>query len=241
MALELSDEAKVAIELYLKQINEKNEEQRQKRMTLYATIVGVFIAAFTGILIGLLAWALNNITSGTHDAAVVAAKQETQRLLETPPVLQTINSHITQANDAALKATQSAAGAHAAASEAEDSLKTLQTSLAADKEVVSAIKDLNKFVDDIVKNPEFQNGVVAKVTAQITKLESDLSTWEGNLTYEPTAPMSVKPPQTHAPDHYSTMSCPQGNFMIGMTLFTDVTESFLDRAQILCRPLIPHP
>jgi prefoldin subunit 5 len=183
---------------------------------------------------------LSNITSGTHDAAVIAAKQETQRLLETPPILQTISSHITQANDAALKATQSAAGAHAAASEAEDSLTSLKTTLAADKEVVSAIKDLNKFVDDISKNPEFQTGVVAKVTAQITKLESELRTWEGNPTYIPTAPIFVMPPQTHAPDHYSSMSCPQGNFMTGMTLFTDVNESFLQRAQILCRPLIPR-
>ncbi len=231
MPLELSDDAKVAIELYLKSINEKNEEQRQKRITIYTTVAGLFIAAFTG----LLTWA---ITSGTHDAAIVAAKEETQRLLETPPVLQTINSHITQASDAALKATRSAAGADAAASEAEDSLKTLKTTLAADKDVVSAIKDINKFVDDIVKKPEFINGVSVKVTAQITELESELKTWTGEPTYIPTAPMFVMPPQTHAPDHYSTMACPQGYFMMGMTLFTDVNESFLQRAQIMCRPLI---
>jgi hypothetical protein len=181
LALELTDDAKVAIELYLKQINEKNEEQRQKRITLYTTIIGVFIAAFTGILIGLLAWALSNITSGTHDAAVLAAKQETQRLLETPPVLQTISSHITQANDAALKATQSAAGAHAAASEAEDSLKSLQTTLAADKEVVSAIKDLSKFVDDIAKNPTFQNAVSAKLNELNEPIKKRIDDLDGQL------------------------------------------------------------
>jgi flagellar basal body-associated protein FliL len=106
MPLVLTDDAKVAIELYIKQLNEKNEEQRQKRIALYSTIIGIFTAAFTGVIVGLLAWALNSIITGTHDAAVEAAKQETVRVLQL--TLQTINTTTERANDAALKATQSA-------------------------------------------------------------------------------------------------------------------------------------
>ena len=62
MPLVLRDDEKVAIELYVKQLNEKNEEQRQKRIVLYTTIIGIFTAAFTGVIVGLLAWSLNGIT-----------------------------------------------------------------------------------------------------------------------------------------------------------------------------------
>jgi len=175
MPLVLTDEERVAIELYVKQLNEKNEEQRQKRIVLYTTIIGIFTAAFTAVVIGLLAWALNSITSGTHDAAVEAAKQETERQLKSPPILQLISSTTERANGAAIEASKSAAEARveatqarAEATEADVSLKTLRTTIASSTAVVSALQDVNNFADNIVKNREFQSGVVDKLNNVIS-------------------------------------------------------------------------
>jgi hypothetical protein len=157
------------------QLNEENEEQRQKRIGLYSTIIGIFTAAFTAIIVGLLAWALTSIISGTHYAAVEAAKQETVRLLQSPPILQQISSTTERANVASVTASASAAEARveatqarAEATEADLSLKTLRTTIASTTAVASALQDVNKFVDNIAKNPEFQSGVVDKLTHVIS-------------------------------------------------------------------------
>jgi hypothetical protein len=182
MPLELHDDAKVAIELYVKQLNTQNEEQRQKRVVLYATIIGIFTAAFTGVIVGLLAWALNSITSGTHGAAVEAAKQETARLLQSPPILQAINSTTERANDAALKATQSAAEARVEATEADVSLKTLRTTIASTTTVASALQDVNNFEHNIANDPEFQRAVVNKLTEIISAKLDDINQLKLRLT-----------------------------------------------------------
>jgi hypothetical protein len=74
MPLELSDAAKVAVELYLKEINEKAEDLRHQRIVRYTSILGLFTAAIGALLV----WTL---TTGARDAAVAAAAAETRRLL----------------------------------------------------------------------------------------------------------------------------------------------------------------
>jgi hypothetical protein len=81
------------------------------------------------------------------------------------------------------------------------------------------------------------------LSARLSKLEEDLRTWDpkgDSNAFMPPAPITIMPPQNHVPDHWTTANCPQGYYMIGMSLFTDTNESFLQRAQVLCRPLIPR-
>jgi hypothetical protein len=163
LTLELSDAAKVAIELYLKETTIANEEIRNKRITRSIAVIGIFAA----IIGGLLAWAMTTITAGAKDAATAAATAETHRLLTTDPIVDKINSSLKRADDTTNQAIQSAAASRLAASEAELSLKTLQIDLARSQEVVSAVNKVNDLANAVAKSPGFQDSVVAKTVGAL--------------------------------------------------------------------------
>jgi hypothetical protein len=160
LPLELSDDAKVAIELYLKDINEKTEELLHKRTIRNVATIGLF----TAIIDALLAWTLSTITSGARDAAVTAATEETRRLINSDFVVDNIKSNLKRADDTASNAIQSTAAARLAASEAEVSLNTLRTEFTRSQDVVSAITTIGNLAHTIADTTGFQDAVAERVS-----------------------------------------------------------------------------
>jgi hypothetical protein len=78
---------------------------------------------------------------------------------------------------------------------------------------------------------------------RLDKLEAYLRTRDpqgDSNAFMPPTPISIMPPVNHQPDNWTTANCPQGYYMIGMSVFTDPAESSLQRMQVMCRPLIPR-